>query len=670
MSSQEDIVQHQQLLAAYRRTLAHLLQQAAQYGGEVFAPPVTVNGIAEARTNIRHIKETLQGWGVHVDDYPTDSESLSESQPLQSALLSDPPQSTWPSPSYNENAYYSIPFPTPHLRLRQALLAKMKSIWVSGFLEPSLTDGKRIILSLSHTPDAVSSALFEQYQEFKGYTRIFPSDKGVFNVFTTFNGSLLILGDSGAGKTTLLLELASELIRRAEQDVAHPIPVIFNLSSWPKSRLSLTEWLSKQLQKIYGIPLRIGTSWVEQSVLLPLLDGLDEMKSLEQEECIKAINSYRDDYGLAPLVVCSRTENYNALKERLRLFGAVLIEPLTREQIEVYLQDTGSLLGDIRTSSDNNEDLWELLQTPLFLNIVARTYKFGDFKISDLEGLTAENQRTRLFDFYIQSMYKRRNANTPYSLAQTTRWLSWISNSLIIDYSTTIDPKRINPIWLASTPAKLAKNNQDFVLGLGGGLARGPNMGLLVALVACSITGALTGLNSELPITLSVALVLALGSCLLIGLGVRRSKQLAIDMTGFKNDGLFVLDALEILTIRGPRIWLGVMTGYVISTIVVTGPTVGLVIALVALINGGLIAGLLIGLCIGIGAIAFNNAFSPLHRLILRLVIWRYDLGPFNYARFLNHATERVFLRKIGQQYIFIHRLLMEHFASMSKYRR
>lgn len=49
---QETITAQLDRLATDRRTLAHLLQQAAQYGGEVFAPPQTANGLAEARAEI------------------------------------------------------------------------------------------------------------------------------------------------------------------------------------------------------------------------------------------------------------------------------------------------------------------------------------------------------------------------------------------------------------------------------------------------------------------------------------------------------------------------------------------------------------------------------------------------------------------------------------------
>lgn len=36
-----------------------------------------------------------------------------------------------------------------------------------------------------------------------------------------------------------------------------------------------------------------------------------------------------------------------------------------------------------------------------------------------------------------------------------------------------------------------------------------------------------------------------------------------------------------------------------------------------------------------------------------------------NIIRFLDYATERIFLRKVGGGYIFIHRLLQDYFAEL-----
>ena len=50
---------------------------------------------------------------------------------------------------------------------------------------------------------------------------------------------------------------------------------------------------------------------------------------------------------------------------------------------------------------------------------------------------------------------------------------------------------------------------------------------------------------------------------------------------------------------------------------------------------------------------------------ILRWLLWRNDSIPWNYARFLDYAAERILLRKVGGGYIFVHRLLLDYFASI-----
>ncbi|MBD2777589.1 hypothetical protein [Iningainema tapete] len=65
-------------------------------------------------------------------------------------------------------------------------------------------------------------------------------------------------------------------------------------------------------------------------------------------------------------------------------------------------------------------------------------------------------------------------------------------------------------------------------------------------------------------------------------------------------------------------------------------------------------------------AIPFNlGGQACIQHLILRLILYRNNYIPWNYARFLDYATERIFLQKVGGGYIFIHRLLLEHFAQI-----
>jgi tetratricopeptide (TPR) repeat protein len=85
---QETVTQRLAILATHRRTLAHLLQQAAQYGGEVFAPPQTANGIVDARTEIGRIKEALREGGLAVEDELGD-DAPPQNEPAQPHQLGD-----------------------------------------------------------------------------------------------------------------------------------------------------------------------------------------------------------------------------------------------------------------------------------------------------------------------------------------------------------------------------------------------------------------------------------------------------------------------------------------------------------------------------------------------------------------------------------------------------
>jgi hypothetical protein len=74
-------------------------------------------------------------------------------------------------------------------------------------------------------------------------------------------------------------------------------------------------------------------------------------------------------------------------------------------------------------------------------------------------------------------------------------------------------------------------------------------------------------------------------------------------------------------------------------------------------LNWGVFWGLYVGLLMG--------GVACIVHISLRTVFYFHSYIPWNYARFLDYAVERIFLQKVGGGYIFIHRLLMEHFAAM-----
>jgi hypothetical protein len=255
---------------------------------------------------------------------------------------------------------------------------------------------------------------------------VLPPGTQIVDVFDEVDRALLILGTPGAGKTTLLLTLARALLLRAAHDPDQPIPVVFPLSSWAERRRPLANWLVDALNEQYDVPRKKAQAWVDADHILPLLDGLDEVASEHRTACVGAINTFRQDHGFLPLVVCSRMTDYEALDTRLRLHGAIVVQPLTRVQVERYLTQVGEPLASVRQALQEGPTLWGLLETPLMLTIVTLAYAGEPFRAFHASG-TPEAKRRDLFAAYVDRMFQRWRAVTCYTRPQTERWLAWLA---------------------------------------------------------------------------------------------------------------------------------------------------------------------------------------------------------------------------------------------------
>jgi hypothetical protein len=95
-----------------------------------------------------------------------------------------------------------------------------------------------------------------------------------------------------------------------------------------------------------------------------------------------------------------------------------------------------------------------------------------------------------------------------------------------------------------------------------------------------------------------------------------------------------------------------------------SGLLIGLIFSpLVGPIDGalyGLIAGITIGEVIGLR----TGGIACIQHLILRFLLRHLGYIPWHYAKFLDYATERILLRKVGGGYIFTHRLLLDYLAT------
>jgi hypothetical protein len=186
-------------------------------------------------------------------------------------------------------------------------------------------------------------------------------------------------------------------------------------------------------------------------------------------------------------------------------------------------------------------------------------------------------------------------------------------------------------------------------------------VGLVVGLVAGLPVGLSEGLRYGLVVGLGAALVAALFAGLVRGLTFSQVETRAIPNEGIHRstrNALFV--GLVFAPVGG--LLLGLLFGLFVGlfawwlTLRVDGLFAGLFVGLLLDLGVGLVVLPVVGLVVG--------GDACLKHFILRVWLVRNELAPWNYVRFLDHAAERILMRKVGGGYAFIHRMLLEHFAA------
>lgn len=373
----------------------------------------------------------------------------------------------------------------------------VKHIWIDGYLKDSLHSKSAIQLKLRDYSHLIDNRTWRIIPSQEEEDEPLALDASIVDAFDNKRQRLLILGEAGAGKSIMLLELTDALLKRSEETPGYPTPVVLLLGSWSKTKKSLAEWIADELNIHYGIPKKYGKKWIEQDKLLPLLDGLDEVQSIDRVSCMEAINHFRKDH-FVPMAVCSRMEDYESISKELKLQGAVMLEPLTSHQINTYLNEAGTSLSAFQSALVYDAGLREFAKSPLMLDIMARVYKDAmqdDFIIVD----TSRTRRQNLFDTYIQLMFGRRETKLIYSSAQTVRWLRWLANRLLKHNQPIFLIERMQPNWLA--PASNEKSYWTLTM-----LLAMPVCGAILGLIG----GIIRTLTSEQPSTMSSLLGLPL----------------------------------------------------------------------------------------------------------------------------------------------------------------
>jgi hypothetical protein len=201
---------------------------------------------------------------------------------------------------------------------------------------------------------------------------------------------LVIIGEPGMGKTTLaalLLVHLLEPVEGASRPVA--VPVLFSLSSFDPGHDKLESWLARRLGEDYpglravAYGKDAAAALVRQRLILPVLDGLDELPESARPDAIISLNRALADGELGLILTC-RTEAYTAAVmtgDVLRAAAVIEADSLGPAQASSYLasiiprhsrQMWEPVLDCLRKGS--TRPLAKALDTPLMLWLIRQVY--------------------------------------------------------------------------------------------------------------------------------------------------------------------------------------------------------------------------------------------------------------------------------------------------------
>ncbi|MFH8776170.1 NACHT domain-containing protein [Streptomyces sp. NPDC017958] len=280
---------------------------------------------------------------------------------------------------------------------------------------------------------------------------------------------LVVLGEPGAGKTMLLIRLLLALLEHRPS--GGPVPVLFPLASWDPARQDLYTWMADELAQdhpalralIPANPPQAGTCTQARALLahrlvLPILDGLDELPERLRARALHAINQVLP--ARQPLVLSSRTTEYRSALTTpegatVLLNGAAGIRllPLDPAKAAAYLErDAGGSATKaanrwtrVTAALATDTPVAQALSTPLGLFLARTIYNpRPDEHLSDLPDLsdpdelldqtrfpTRQDIDTHLFTAFIPATYRPHpDRPTPWNAQHAQRTLAFLARHL------------------------------------------------------------------------------------------------------------------------------------------------------------------------------------------------------------------------------------------------
>ena len=193
--------------------------------------------------------------------------------------------------------------------------------------------------------------------------------------------------------------------------------------------------------------------------------------------------------------MCSRKKEYLDQPGQLALRTAVIVQPLSSEQISTYLDGLaakGEKIEGLKHVLQQSAALRALATTPLFLTVFILAYHGKPMQeVLALVEAAPTDQPRLLFHNYVERMLQRKGPHLHASAQQTTHWLVWLARQLTTHQQDELRLERLQPDWLPEGQWGFYRWSIRLLVGLSSGLGVGLGVGLSSGLGVGLTTAAL-----------------------------------------------------------------------------------------------------------------------------------------------------------------------------------
>jgi hypothetical protein len=209
------------------------------------------------------------------------------------------------------------------------------------------------------------------------------------------------------------------------------LPIYTPITNW-RGEVPIRDWIVQETQMPLGIQQEINSNHI-----IFLLDGLDEIPSTVRQVStvpkesddlpVKFLEKFREEFFGSDVVVTCRSLVYDDLRSRsqkgIYLEGAVAIQPLSNDQVRLYLQKQPDLWDVVQKDSH----LLDLVRTPLLLRIFAVAFNGISNQARDLALMKGGDGalRDEIFKVYVRQRCVHEAQKQPDRFPNQSKIIEW-----------------------------------------------------------------------------------------------------------------------------------------------------------------------------------------------------------------------------------------------------